>query len=85
MSFNDTVDDLTGRQIKHVQALTGESIQKSTDVVGLIFAVAFVKQGGTDDQAGFDAFLDNTTYKQAATATGADDTAAGPKAEPSVD
>lgn len=84
MSFNDTVDSLTGRQIKHVQALTGESIQKSTDVVGLIFAVAYVQQGGTDDQAGFDAYLDSTTYKQAATATGADDKVEDPKAEPSV-
>ncbi|MDQ1202847.1 hypothetical protein [Rhodococcus sp. SORGH_AS_0303] len=83
MSFNDTVDGMTGRQIKGVQTLTGESIQKSTDMIMLIFAVGYVLQEtGEVTQDGFNSYLDSTTYKTAAVATGAEETVPDPNAEP---
>lgn len=89
MSFTDTLDNLTGRQLKRVQQLTGTTIDKSSGV-DLSYAVGYVgtlhpeqiKNWGELEQTGFEDYLDSTTYRAVRIATGQEDEDTDPKGGP---
>ncbi|OZF05568.1 hypothetical protein [Rhodococcoides fascians] len=86
MSFTDTLNNLTGRQIKRVEQLTGTVLDKS-DSIGLTYAVGYVltlhheqvKNFGQQERDGFEEYLDGVTYLEVRKATGQEDEESDPK------
>ncbi|KZF04731.1 MULTISPECIES: hypothetical protein [unclassified Rhodococcus (in: high G+C Gram-positive bacteria)] len=87
--FQDKLQGLTGRALKRVQQLTGAEVAES-DNIQLIFAVAYVaalnpeqiKTWSKDTQAGWNDYLDNTSYAAARVAAGVVEEDSDPKDEP---
>lgn len=88
--LGDTIDNLTGLQVKRAQSLTGCQIHEPDDYYQLLFALGYVKNlsveqlrtWGPDELAGFETYLEQTTIKQIADAIGADDEDTDPKDVP---
>ncbi|OZE37086.1 MULTISPECIES: hypothetical protein [unclassified Rhodococcus (in: high G+C Gram-positive bacteria)] len=87
--FQDKLQGLTGRALKRVQSLTGAEVSES-DNIQLIFAVAYVaalhpeqiKNWSKAEQAGWDEYLDNTSYAAARVAAGVVEEDSDPKDAP---
>ncbi|MCC8930830.1 hypothetical protein [Rhodococcus sp. I2R] len=91
MSFNDTLDNLTGRQVRRVEHLTGAPLDKSRGF-DLTFAIGYVlglhpeqvKNWGQQEDAGYEEYLDNTSYIAAKRATGQETEDTDPKEQPEI-
>ena len=87
--FQDKLQGLTGRALKRVQQLTGAEVAES-DNIQLIFAVGYVarlhpeqiKNWSKAEQAGWDDYLDNTSYADARTNAGVVEEDTDPKDAP---
>lgn len=90
--LGDTIDNLTGLQVKRAQSLTGCQIHEPDDYYQLLFALGYVRDlsveqlraWGPDELAGFDAYLEQTTTKQIAELIGANDEDTYPKDVPAT-
>ncbi|OZE92726.1 hypothetical protein CH298_04295 [Rhodococcoides fascians] len=87
--FQDRLQGLTGRALKRVQHLTGAEVAES-DNIQLIFAVGYVsllqphqiKNWTKEEQAGWDLYLDNTSYAEARVNAGVVEEDSDPKDAP---
>ncbi|OZF38845.1 hypothetical protein CH296_03975 [Rhodococcus sp. 14-2496-1d] len=87
--FQDKLQGLTGRALKRVQGLTGAEVAES-DNIQLIFAVGYVsrlhpeqiKNWSKAEQAGWDEYLDNTSYAEARVNAGVVEEDSDPKDAP---
>ncbi|NIL76794.1 hypothetical protein [Rhodococcus sp. B10] len=89
-TLGDTIDNLTGLQVKRVQSLTGCPIHEPDDYYQLLFAIDYVRRlpveqlrsWGPDALEGFERHLEEHTTKQVADALGANEPDSDPKDAP---
>lgn len=87
MSFADTLDNLTGKQLERVEALTGVTLEQSRGQ-SLSFAIGYVRTLSHETlrsktwRDGWDDYLSNTSFIEARRATGQEDEDTDPKDAP---